>query len=432
MGIYQASNNMLPVAENTQTKDLLAKFNSVRNQSEYLTRNLKTEDFVVQPVVDVSPPKWHLAHTTWFFEEFVLGPYSPGYTVFHKDYNFLFNSYYESVGERVQRPNRGFMTRPTVEEIKQYRSYVNEHVNKFLESANDISTDLVYTIQLGLQHEQQHQELLLYDIKYILNQYPLFPKFTDKSVANSIYKEARFLEVDEGTYEVGNKDHGFCFDNELGAHKVYLHKYEIMDRLVTNGEYLEFIDAGGYKEFKYWFMEAWAWVNETNQKHPMHWYFLNGEWYYFSLSGGLVPLDMNAPVTHVSYYEADAYARWKGFRLPTEFEWEVAAKIYEPSVPLSANFVESENYTPKSPGNESYQFFGDVWEWTSSNYSAYPGFQTAEGAIGEYNGKFMVNQMVLKGGSCATPRDHIRHTYRNFFHPYLKWFFNGIRLAKHV
>ncbi len=421
---------MLPVTEQAQTHKLLHQYKQIRDQSIRLTAPLNTEDYVVQPVVDVSPPKWHLAHTTWFFEEFILGPNLSGYKVFHKDYNFLFNSYYDSVGERVQRPNRGFMTRPTVEEILAYRSNVDEHMGKFLESVGEIGTELAYTIQLGLQHEQQHQELLLYDIKYILNQYPLFPKYSKDVVPAAQERKANFLSVEEGVYEIGHQEDGFCFDNELGCHKVYINSFEIMDRLVTNGEFLEFMASGAYNDFKHWLMEGWAWVNETNQEHPMHWYKLDGQWHYFSLAGGLVPLDLNAPVTHVSYYEADAFARWKGMRLPTEFEWEVAAKKYSPEIPASANLVDAQNFNPMGAGHDNYQFFGDTWEWTSSSYSAYPQFETANGAIGEYNGKFMVNQMVLRGGSCATPRDHIRHTYRNFFHPHLKWFFNGIRLAR--
>ncbi len=423
---------MLSISEDTQSIKLLSKFKKVRQQSQYLCSFLKTEDFVVQPVVDVSPPKWHLAHTTWFFEEFVLGPNLEGYQVFHKKYNFLFNSYYESVGERVHRPNRGIMTRPTVEEIFAYREYVNQHMEKFLEQTEDLASELAYVIELGMQHEQQHQELLLYDVKHILNQYPLFPVFYDKQHEPASFRPVDFLQVEGGTYEVGHAGDGFHFDNELGKHKVYLHDYRIMDRLATNGEYLEFMNARGYQDFKHWLMEGFEWVNANKQKHPMHWYFIDNEWHYFSLAGGIQKLDLNAPVTHISYYEADAFARWKGLRLPTEFEWETAVKIYRTDIPDTANFVENENYSPIGAKQGDYQFYGDAWEWTSSAYQAYPGFKTAEGAIGEYNGKFMVNQMVLRGGSCATPRDHIRPTYRNFFHPHLKWLFTGIRLAEHI
>ncbi|MEL7220652.1 MAG: ergothioneine biosynthesis protein EgtB [Bacteroidota bacterium] len=416
-------------------KQLGDRFTRVRQQSMKICETLKEEDFVVQPVVDVSPPKWHLAHTTWFFETFILKAFDDEYKVFDQQYDFLFNSYYESVGKRTIRAERGFMTRPTVSEIKNYRSYVDQALIAFLGRLEDITTDLHDLIVLGIQHEQQHQELMMYDIKRIFGGNPIFPIYREigqvREPAATVDKE--WLSMDEGIYEIGidEGDPGFSFDNESGKHKVYLQSYEIESGLVSNGEFLEFVKAGGYKSFKYWLMEGWEWIKQQEFKNPAYWFFLDGEWVWFDLQGGLRPLEMDAPVTHVSFYEADAYARWRGLRLPSEFEWEAAARKYSPEVPLSANFVEEAHYHPVVRQSGNYQFFGDVWEWTNSAYLPYPHFETKEGAVGEYNGKFMVNQMVLRGGSCATPRDHIRHTYRNFFHPHLKWFFNGLRLARY-
>ena len=411
------------------------RFISVRQQSMKLCETLKEEDFVVQPVVDVSPPKWHLAHTTWFFETFVLKAFYEQYEVFDKQYDFLFNSYYESVGKRTIRAERGFMTRPTVGEIKQYRAYVDEQLSAFLSGLTELQPELEELIVLGLQHEQQHQELMLYDIKRIFGGNPIFPVYREISGATeaSSIVAKEWLSMPEGTYEIGVKEGatGFSFDNESGVHKVHLHAYEIESGLVTNGEFLEFVEADGYERFEYWLMEGWEWVKKQEFKNPAYWFFLDGEWVWIELQGGHRPIEMDAPVTNVRLYAADAYARRKGLRLPTEFEWEAAARQYAPEVPAAANFVEEENYHPVVRTAGNYQFFGDVWEWTNSSYLPYPYFQTKKGAVGEYNGKFMVNQMVLRGGSCATPRDHIRHTYRNFFHPHLKWFFNGIRLARY-
>ncbi|MCX2476190.1 ergothioneine biosynthesis protein EgtB [Pedobacter sp. MC2016-05] len=373
----------------------------IRKHSEEICEPLQTEDYVVQPIVDVSPPKWHLGHTTWFFETFILKPFSPEYQEFNPDYNYVFNSYYETVGARVIRTDRGNLSRPSVNEVYQYRAYVDEAMAKLLSCPVD--EKLTELLHLGFNHEQQHQELLLTDIKYILGNNPLFPVYDinwkDKSLPAS---ETQMIAIAEGVYEVGYSGNGFCFDNELSRHKVYLQNFAISTALVTNGEYLDFIEAGGYKNFSLWHSEGWDWVNNNQIVAPMYWSKMDDAWFNYTLNG-LQSIDLKAPATHVSYYEAYAFASWKGLRLPTEFEWEIAAQQLN---------------------------WGSRWEWTESAYLPYPGFSKAPGALGEYNGKFMVNQKVLRGASVATPLGHERSTYRNFFHPHLRWQFTGIRLAK--
>lgn len=387
---------------------------------------------VVQPIVDVSPPKWHLGHTTWFFEKMILEEYFKNYKVYHPDFNYVFNSYYESIGKRVLRTDRGNLTRPTTEEVYKYRAYVDEQMAHFLDTYNELPQKISELLELGLQHEQQHQELLVYDIKYILGNNPLFPAYIKKEISPSIVSKAlEFLPISEGTYSIGHQQDGFCFDNEMGVHQVYLHDFEIGDRLVTNGEYLEFIEARGYRDFRYWYMEAWEWVQENKETAPMHWHQIDGTWHQYTFFG-LRKLNLHEPVTHISQYEAAAFAQWSGMRLATEFEWEIACKKHEPTIHPKANFVESALFSTQASENKHHQFYGDAWEWTNSAYLPFPYFKTEAGAIGEYNGKFMINQMVLRGGSFATPKDHIRPTYRNFFHPHLKWHFTGIRLARHV
>jgi len=380
---------------------LVEEYLQIRKYSEQVCEPLQTEDYVVQPVVDVSPPKWHLGHTTWFFETFILKPFSSNYQVYNDDYNFVFNSYYETVGNRVIRTDRGNLSRPGVNEIYQYRAYVDEAMVNFL--ANVLNDEVRELLVLGFNHEQQHQELLLTDIKYILGNNPLFPAYVkDKKEVSGIQNEPGWIDIPAGVYEIGYDGTGFSFDNELNRHQVYLHDFAISKTLVTNAEFLEFIHAGGYENFNYWHSEGWDWVKSNHIVSPMYWHLMDGEWFNYTL-GGLLPVDLNAPVSHISYYESYAYASWKGLRLPTEFEWEVAAKHLN---------------------------WGERWEWTESAYLAYPGFSKAPGAIGEYNGKFMVNQKVLRGASIATPQNHSRITYRNFFHPHLRWQYTGIRLVK--
>ena len=415
------------------TIEVIQRYKKVRQQSEALCKPLAKEDYVVQPVVDVSPPKWHLAHTTWFFETFLLQKFKSDYAVFDQDYGYIFNSYYESEGDRVLRVDRGNLSRPDVDEVYAYRKYVDEAMENLTSGEYALNDEFHKVLEIGLQHEQQHQELLITDIKYILGHNPVFPGyFSEKSEWQTNQgRIADFLEIGEGAYQIGHQGQGFCFDNELGLHQVYLQAYKIMDRLVTNNEYLEFVTAGGYNDFRFWLMEGWEWVKTSEIQGPLYWHQVNGKWHGYNLHG-LEPLDGDAPVTHMSFFEADAYARWRGMRLPSEFEWEIACKMHQPQMPDTAKFQERWQFMPLVAPENNFQFYGDAWEWTGSAYRPYPYFEHEEGALGEYNGKFMVNQMVLRGGSCATPKDHIRSTYRNFFHPHLRWQFTGIRLATHI
>jgi len=380
---------------------LLESYNKLRQRSEEICKPLQTEDYVVQPVADVSPPKWHLGHSTWFFETFILTPHLKGYRRYNPDFDYIFNSYYETLGARVLRTDRGNLSRPTIDEIYRYRSYIDHAMTELL--SGNISESLSETIVLGLNHEEQHQELLCTDIKYILGHNPLFPIYAAEPASSVNYegKHEDHIEIMAGIYDIGFKGSTFCFDNELCRHKVYLQDYRVLASLVTNGEYQEFMAVGGYENFRFWHAEGWDWVNKNNIKAPLYWHFMDGAWMNYTLQG-LKPVDANAAVCHISYYEAAAYAAWKGARLPTEFEWEVASPKFN---------------------------WGKRWEWTESAYLPYPGFKKAEGAIGEYNGKFMVNQKVLRGASEVTPANHSRNTYRNFFHPHLRWQYSGIRLA---
>ncbi|MDX5442609.1 MAG: ergothioneine biosynthesis protein EgtB [Hymenobacteraceae bacterium] len=417
---------------------LLQKFTAVRELTEQICLPLQPEDTVVQPMVDVSPPKWHMAHTTWFFETFILKEHLPGYKLFHKDYGYLFNSYYNSIGNRVLRHNRGTLTRPPLAEVLAYRVHVNESMARFLETADDGKLEkLLPVLELGMQHEQQHQELLVTDIKYILSTNPLLPAYLPEeaySIPNEAYAvpDSTYLEIPGGIYHIGYKGKNFCFDNELAEHKVYLDDCRIQNRLVTNKEYLEFIEDGGYSDFRFWLDEGWALVKQNQWEAPLYWIKQDAAWHRFTLHG-LQPLNLNAPVTHISFYEANAFASWAQKRLLTEFEWEAATQLFQPEA-ATENFLDDFVLDPLPlPGQISattcHQLLGSTWEWTYSAYHPYPGFKKAEGAIGEYNGKFMINQMVLRGGSCATPLNHIRTTYRNFFHPDKRWQFTGIRLA---
>jgi len=381
--------------------DIVDCYREVRKRTEDICSPLQTEDYVVQPVVDVSPPKWHIGHTTWFFETFILKPYFMGYQEYNPNYNYVFNSYYETVGNRVIRTDRGNLSRPTVEDIRLYRRYVDGAMERFL--CEEPSGEVKELLILGLNHEEQHQELLYTDIKYILGHNPLFPAYSKDYVSPKTEKSGyEFIKVPEGIYEIGFKGEGFCFDNELNAHKVYLNAFEISPDLVTNGEYLEFINSGGYTDFRHWHAEGWDWVNTNKIEAPLYWHLIGEEWHHYTFHG-LEPLNLKEPVCHISYFEAYAYASWRGLRLPTEFEWEAAAPQFH---------------------------WGRSWEWTESSYLPYPGFTKAPGAIGEYNGKFMVNQKVLRGASEVTSPVHSRITYRNFFQTHLRWQFTGIRLAK--
>ena len=406
---------------------LLDYYQQIRQQTEALAAPLKPEDTVPQSMPDASPVKWHLAHTTWFFETFILKQETT-YHVFHEDFQYLFNSYYNGIGAQYTRAHRGLVTRPDLDEVIQYRQHVDESIQRLLETKNNESIrDLLI---LGLNHEQQHQELMLTDLKHLLSHNPLHPVYTQAKPypINKMLIQKSDLSIKGGLYEVGCHDDGqFCFDNEGPRHQFYLNDFKIASHCVSNADYLEFIEAGAYKNPDYWLSDGWAFIQQENISAPLYWQKnQEGEWCYFTLNG-LQALDMQAPVTHISYYEADAYAAFKQSRLPTEQEWEVACQQFIDKQ-HNNNFMDSGQYKPVDT-NSAYNFLGNVWQWTQSSYSAYPGFKPWEGTVGEYNGKFMSGQMVLRGGSCATPENHIRPTYRNFFPASARWQFSGIRLV---
>ncbi len=381
--------------------DWIDTYTRVRNRTTALCSHLEKEDYIPQPVPFASPPKWHLAHSTWFFEEMILKKFDPSYEEYDPNFGFLFNSYYNFVGERTFRANRGNITRPGVEEVYAYRNYVDASICNLLLENSDPA--LLQLIELGLNHEQQHQELLVTDMKYMFGHNPIFPCYDiEMNWLADHNTESGWLKINEGLHTIGSDGTRFSFDNEHGQHTVFAHEFEISKALVTNGEYLEFIEAGGYEMFHIWLDEGWSWVQENTVQRPLYWHKIDGKWFYYTLAG-LKEIDPKAILAHISYYEANAYAAWKGMRLPTEFEWEIAADLLD---------------------------WGKRWEWTNSAYLPYPKFQIAEGAVGEYNGKFMINQMVLRGGSVATAQHHSRKTYRNFFHPHYQWQYSGIRLAK--
>ncbi len=414
---------------------LLDQYRTVRAFSEKICEPLVPEDYVVQSMPDVSPTKWHLAHTSWFYETFLLKPHLTGYTSIHPQYDFLFNSYYNAVGERHCRVKRGVVSRPTVDETYTYRAYVDRHMAALLCEADDAKLrELEPLLTLGLHHEQQHQELMVTDLKYNFFENPLCPVYRPRrDVAVNSVPEMEWIAFGEGVKEIGWDGDGFAFDNETPRHKEYIPAFALGSRLVTNGEYLNFIEDGGYEKPEYWLSEGWSVVNANGWSSPLCWWNQRGTWKEFTLAG-MELLDLTAPVCHVSLFEADAYARWAGARLATEAEWETASE----TVPLCGNFADSGRFHPApldpadaQPG-KLHQMFGDVWEWTRSQYTPYPGYAPPPGALGEYNGKFMCNQFVLRGGSCATSHSHMRATYRNFFPPDARWQFMGIRLAKDV
>lgn len=409
---------------------LAERYRQVRVFTDKLCEPLATEDYVVQSMPDASPAKWHLAHTSWFFETFVLERVFPQYRP-HPQYAFLFNSYYNAVGPMHCRPRRGLISRPTVADTRRYRNEIDDWMMRFFEDANhDDWRALEPVVELGLNHEQQHQELLLTDIKHLLAQNPLYPPYQNRPSDRPGQRpiEAPWVEFDEGLRVIGHSGDGFCFDNECPQHRVFLERFSLAPRLVTNLDYLAFVEDGGYERPEFWLSLGWVTRTEQRWEAPLYWEKRAGDWFCFTLSG-LRPLEPAEPVCHVSYFEADAYARWAGARLPSEAEWEVASA----DLPLAGNFAERSEFHPvpvQAPSGTLDQMFGDLWEWTRSSYSPYPGYRPPAGALGEYNGKFMCNQYVLRGGSCATAQSHIRRTYRNFFAPDKRWQFMGIRLAK--
>jgi len=400
------------------------RYCAVRDFTRHLCQPLATEDYVVQTMADCSPTKWHLGHTTWFFETFLLAPNLTAFAPIDTRYGYMFNSYYEAIGERQPRPNRGFMSRPTVEEVFQYRAYVDRWMTTLLGDGQ--ASQLESLLVLGINHEQQHQELLLTDIKHVFWCNPMRPAYGAKDVPRAAaIRPLRWLEYEGGVLSIGHDGQGFAFDNEGPRHQQLLQPFRLASRLVTNREFLEFMEDGGYQRPELWLSAGWTTIQEQGWSAPLYWEKFGGKWWNMTLAGPR-EVDENEPVCHVSYFEADAYAHWRGTRLPTEAEWEVAAE----ALPVEGNFVENGYLHPcPASGDGLTQMYGDVWEWTRSSYSPYPGFRPAEGAVGEYNGKFMCNQYVLRGGSCATARRHIRSTYRNFFAPEARWQFTGIRLA---
>lgn len=407
----------------------------VRLHSQSICQTLAPEDFVIQSMDDVSPLRWHLAHTTWFFETFVLKTL-PNFRPVSESFEYLFNSYYNTVGDQFPRSRRGTLSRPTVDEIVAYRREVDERMILALDDASAMDDETARVIDLGLQHEQQHQELMLTDIKHVFSCNPIFPAVFDAPSKPSSPIEKSWINFDAGVREIGHDGDGFAFDNESPRHRVFTEPFQIANTLVTNADYQAFIDDGGYTRPEYWLAMGWNWVRENGITSPLYWLRHDDAWHEFT-TGGVVPLHPHHPVTHISYFEADAFARWSGARLPTESEWEVACG----DAPIKGEFADdlieegfaihpSQSIAPESSAGQLHGMFGSVWQWTSSSYNAYPGYRVPPGALGEYNGKFMCNQYVLRGGSCATPRGHVRRTYRNFFPPEARWQFMGLRLAR--
>lgn len=413
-----------PTLETDARPILLRRFRDTRARTEKLCKALEPEDYQLQSMPDCSPPKWHLAHTAWFFETFILERREPDFRPFHPQFCYLFNSYYNAVGDRWPRPARGLLSRPTVAEVYAYRRSVDERILTLLESVDErVLAEISPTLELGIYHEEQHQELLLTDLKHAFGLNPLRPQYAP--AREDPPAEASRLEWEAHPADVrwiGHRGDGFAFDNEGPRHRVFLEAFAFASRPVSNGEYFEFIADDGYARPDLWLSDGWAAKQSAGWSAPLYWHLEGSDRSHFTLRG-MRPIDPAEPVCHLSFYEADAYARWAGARLPTEFEWEAAVGPRE----VRGNFLDSERFHPGGAGGSCY---GDVWAWTASPYVAYPGYRPAAGALGEYNGKFMCNQMVLRGGSCATPAAHVRLTYRNFFPPDARWQFSGLRLAK--
>jgi ergothioneine biosynthesis protein EgtB len=412
-----------PAKIDDRQEKLAAAVSATRALSLDIARPLSAEDQVVQAHEDASPAKWHLAHTTWFFEELVLKSALPGYRVFDERFAFCFNSYYESLGPRQPRPQRGLLTRPSADEVRAYRAYTDENLQALL--ARPLPQGALDVIETGINHEQQHQELMLTDILALFAASPLRPAYCEAgdSTGAHVSAEGQWRSIPAGIYPIGHRGAGFAYDNECPSHEVLLRDFKIFNREVTNGDWLAFMEAGGYADASLWLADGWAAVQRERWQAPGYWERLDGAWHQMSLHG-LLPVEALRPVTHISYYEADAYARWAGFRLPTEFEWEAASVGEAKPAPFNLSQLRP---APAAIGSSAPT--GNVWEWTQSAYSPYPGYKPAPGALGEYNGKFMCNQLVLRGGSVATPDHHLRPTYRNFFYPHQRWQFMGLRLA---
>ena len=405
---------------------LITEFERVRRYTELQCSPLTTDDYQIQSIVQTSPPKWHIAHVSWLFEAFVLPRFSPDYQPFDPRFDFLFNSYYYTHGDMYPRPRRGLLSRPTVEEVYRYRAHVDERVRELLEEVSEAQwRELAFYVILGLNHEEQHQELMLMDIKHNFSINPLKPAYReDLRTPQGKNRPMRWLERSGGIRPIGHDGYGFAYDNETPRHEVLLRDHRLADRFVTNGEYLAFIDDGGYSDPALWLSDGWILLQREGWRHPLYWEQHDDGWQQFTL-GGMRELNPHEPVCHLSFYEADAYARWAGKRLPLESELESLLA----EQPLKGNFADSEMLQP-APACEEGQWFGDLWAWTASPYTAHPGFRPLAGSVGEYNGKFMSNQMVLKGGCCVTPKGHTRASYRNFFYPDERWAFTGLRLAE--
>jgi ergothioneine biosynthesis protein EgtB len=419
-----------PISISSPRQGLIENYRHTRQLSCEICRPLEPEDFIIQAMPDASPPKWHLAHTTWFFETFILLPFQNDYRIFHPQFPILFNSYYETVGEFHPRSERGNLARPTITTVSEYRRYVDDALCELIMNASaDHLPKITELVEIGLHHEQQHQELMLMDIKYNFFKNPLYPAYLEQKPASepSSPQAINWLPVREGLYEIGARGDQFCYDNELGRHKVYLESFSLANRLVSNEEFLEFIADDGYRRVELWLSEGWDWIHHNQIQHPLYWVKERNDWLEFTLHG-LQPLNKAAPVLHVSYFEADAYARWRGLALPTEKEWEaVAGELSDEGQYLSFQALHPE---AARPDQNAQQFFGNAWEWTMSSYAPYPRFTPRQGSLGEYNGKFMSNQYVLRGGACITPPGHIRPSYRNFFPTSSRWMFSSIRLKR--